>query len=314
MAENIKSISLLDILPSSILQDETVKNSAAAIDWELKKVSELIKEVLLISRIDELPENVIDLLAYQWHVDFYDSGLNVEQKRRLVKTSIAVHKIKGTKEAVEKVVAAVFYNAVVKEWFEYGGEPYYFKISVSSADIVTDDKLTMLRICVASAKNVRSWLDGIELAYTPVDDLEMENKADLFLSLRVDYSDAVDMGVYRYQKPMPYIKPGNWDGSYSFDGSIKYEYGVTLYTANKVYGDAGNRENLYYDDSDSARLDGLTIIMPVSEKILPTRYDGEHAWDGDLLFNGINDKLPNYDMGIHLYIENIDGTEITLEV
>ena len=87
---------LKDIMPQNLLADEQVKNAAEAIDTELKKVSELYKECLLISRIDELPSDIINALARQWHVDFYDDTMPIDTRRKLVKQSIAWHKIKGT--------------------------------------------------------------------------------------------------------------------------------------------------------------------------------------------------------------------------
>ena len=49
-----------------------------AFDQHLQEVSRNIREAFIVSRIHELPENVIDLLAWQWHVDFYEPELQTE--------------------------------------------------------------------------------------------------------------------------------------------------------------------------------------------------------------------------------------------
>lgn len=96
MAE-IKDIRLLDLIPSSIRGDPTVQAAAAALDGELVKVTDAIQNVLMFSRIDVLPEPVLDLLAWQLHVDFYEPvGFSIEKKRALVKQSIDWHRHKGT--------------------------------------------------------------------------------------------------------------------------------------------------------------------------------------------------------------------------
>ena len=40
----------------------------------------------------------------------------------------------GTRAAVELAIRAVFSTATVSEWFEYGGKPYYFRLSVDDTN------------------------------------------------------------------------------------------------------------------------------------------------------------------------------------
>ena len=157
----MESALLKDVMPQNLLADEGVRDAAAAIDTELQKVSELYMECLLIARIDELPSEIIDILARQWHVDFYDDTLPVETKRKLVKESIAWHRIKGTKAAVEKVVRAVFNTGNVHEWFEYEGSPYHFRVDVIESDTIDADEINQVVKSIESTKNTRSWLDGL---------------------------------------------------------------------------------------------------------------------------------------------------------
>lgn len=162
MLKDIQSVSLLDILPGNLLEDAQVYAAAKSLDDELQRVTMACREVLHLPRLDELPEAVLDLLAWQWHVDFYEPvGMDVETKRRLVKKSIAWHRIKGTPAAIEAVASAAFDKTTIKEWYEYGGKPYYFKIITE--DVTTDkDVLNRLRRAVDSVKNTRSLLEEIE--------------------------------------------------------------------------------------------------------------------------------------------------------
>ena len=161
MRKDLQSISLLDILPQNLLADAQIYAAARALDDELQKVTEATRDTLILPRIDELSETVIDLLAWQWHVDFYEPSMSIDTKRRLVCESIAQHRIKGTKAAVEKMVQTVFKEGVVSEWFEYGGEPYHFRIDLLTAPNITQDDTARLLAVVNAAKNVRSWLDEL---------------------------------------------------------------------------------------------------------------------------------------------------------
>ena len=157
----IDHLSLLDILPENLLADEKVYAAAKAVDDELQRLIASCVEVLHLPRLDELPEEVVDLLAWEWHVDFYEPSADIATKRQLVRESIAWHRIKGTKAAVEKMARTVFKGGVVTEWFEYGGEPYHFRIDVLNAPNMTEERRGRLLAVVNASKNTRSWLDEL---------------------------------------------------------------------------------------------------------------------------------------------------------
>ncbi len=58
----------------------------------LLDTSGIMNSVLIYSRFDELPEELVDILAYDLHVDWYDYNYPLEAKRDLVKNSVKVHK------------------------------------------------------------------------------------------------------------------------------------------------------------------------------------------------------------------------------
>ena len=161
MSKDLQSVSLIDILPPNLLADKQIYAAARALDDELQKITAETRNALLLPRLDELSEEVIDLLAWQWHVDFYEPSMSIEIKRQLVRESIAWHRIKGTKAAVEKMAQTVFKGGVVTEWFEYGGEPYHFRIDLLTAPNITQDDTARLLAVVNASKNVRSVLDEL---------------------------------------------------------------------------------------------------------------------------------------------------------
>ena len=101
-------------LPSSISQDRTVQNICDAIGLKLQELNRQAELVLLLPRLDELSETLIDELAWQYHVDFYDSSADITKKRALVKQAIAWHRRKGTPAVVEELCTTVFQSAQVR--------------------------------------------------------------------------------------------------------------------------------------------------------------------------------------------------------
>lgn len=120
MIQGIKEVSLLSILPPVILKDEKMKAAAQALDLHLKKLSADARLVLHLPRLDELPNEVLDELAWQYHCDFYEPAeMDLETKRALIRESLHQHRVKGTKYAVEKLLNTITRGAKVQEWYEY---------------------------------------------------------------------------------------------------------------------------------------------------------------------------------------------------
>lgn len=157
----LKDDSLPQILPSSIASDKTVQDIAKAISAKLQLINRQTELILLLPRLDELSEALIDELAWQYHVDFYDYQADIEKKRALVRNAIAWHRYKGTPAAVEEVCTAVFRTARVFEWFQYDGEPYHFQVRLIEEGVPDEKVIDNLERAIQVTKNTRSWLDGL---------------------------------------------------------------------------------------------------------------------------------------------------------
>lgn len=161
---NLNNIDLLSLQPSYLQQDKFVQALCKALNSYFQKLSDSTKLVYVYGRIDELEEEIIDSLAWQFHVDFYDYTLSLEQKRALVKKSKMLHRIKGTPKAVEEACTTVFGKTKLKEWFEYGGKPYFFGLDVDITEVgASPEELKKLDILIDVYKNKRSWIDYINL-------------------------------------------------------------------------------------------------------------------------------------------------------
>ncbi|WP_025847590.1 phage tail protein I [Paenibacillus ehimensis] len=167
---SIHDISLLDILPPSIVSDEDVKAAALAIDIELKLIADRIKDLTLFYSIDRLPSDWVDELAWQYHVDFYEAGLPIDKRRELVKNSLKTHRIAGTPAAVEELIKTLFGDGRVEEWFEYGGQPYHFRVTTSNPDVTASRAAEFIR-AVKTVQNERSVLESVQLRQTSEQEL-----------------------------------------------------------------------------------------------------------------------------------------------
>ena len=159
---NIEDYFIHKNLPQS-LDNENVQEVAKVVDDTLLSFDKTIAEVLIYPAIDMLGSELINSLAIQMHCDFYDDTLPLAVRRNLVKNSIAWHRIKGTPAAVEQMIQTVYQTGVVEEWFDYGGEPFFFKVNLGDSQITTQKIKNLIKMINVS-KNVRSWLEVLRFS------------------------------------------------------------------------------------------------------------------------------------------------------
>ncbi|GAB3528676.1 phage tail protein I [Photobacterium alginatilyticum] len=116
---------------------------------------------------DKCPEHLLPHLAWALSVDNWDSNWPVERRRQVIKDSIYIHRKKGTRDAVERVVSAIRGDGTkVTEWFEdkTNLQPGDFRVDyVSTGTPVDGAELGKLVPVINSAKNVRSSLKEITI-------------------------------------------------------------------------------------------------------------------------------------------------------
>ena len=159
---NIENYFIHKNLPQS-LDKKNVQEVAKVVDDTLLSFDKTIAEVLIYPAIDMLGSELINTLAIQMHCDFYDDTLPLAVRRNLVKNSIAWHRIKGTPAAVEQMIQTVYQTGVVEEWFDYGGEPFFFKVNLGDSQITTQKIKNLIKMINVS-KNVRSWLEVLRFS------------------------------------------------------------------------------------------------------------------------------------------------------
>ena len=113
----------------------------------------------IYTRISELDEGILDILAKDFNISWYDYDYQLETKRRVVAAAFAVHRRMGTKGAMEKAISAIWPNSTVEEWFDYGGDPFYFRVLVEANDDNGEPiHFDSIDKTVKLYKNERSWL------------------------------------------------------------------------------------------------------------------------------------------------------------
>lgn len=157
---SLSAQNLMATLPQVLQNDPDLAALASSIADILAKRKEEIRRVAIYSRIDDLPEDLLDILAYDFKVDWYNPDYPIEVKRALLKSNWNVHRRLGTKWAVENIITTYFGDGYVDEWFQYGGDPGHFRV-YSSNPSLNENKFAEFLSLLSKVKRASSQLDGV---------------------------------------------------------------------------------------------------------------------------------------------------------
>lgn len=161
---NIQDGELLDLLPSQMNTDTGIICFSYALKAVMDKMLEYETHSMTVNLIDSLPDNILDTLAVEWRTQYYDQSLSIDVKRELIKNTFIWYEKAGTVSAVKNLIAAVFGEAELVEWWDFDeGEqdPGYFDIKTNAE--TTFDQMKKFLAMIRRVKNVRSHLRNIKI-------------------------------------------------------------------------------------------------------------------------------------------------------
>lgn len=186
---NIFNANLTQLVSQSLLEDEKAKQVCEVINIELQRLMTNINFAESAYDVDNATEAVLEHIAWQLNSELFFLGATIEEKKRLVKEAIKLHRRKGTKYAVEHAIQLIFPNATVSEWFEYGGNPYYFKVNNIESRSLRE--ILVIISLINIMKSLRSWIDN---NFTAIDEALID--LNLLLDLDLLITAIYDLNYY----------------------------------------------------------------------------------------------------------------------
>lgn len=188
MSKLVTADNLLTTFPASLSADEKQLALARVTALELVELYEDNDILALYARIDDLDEPLLDILAYDFKVDWWDENYSLTEKRETFKQCWNVKRTLGTPLSSYLAFSAIFQNATIQEWWQYGGNPHYFKIHIELGGVLTDyDKLQRVVNGIRFYKNKRSLLETIEI--------DIEKSTDVFVGFAMQGGTKTEMIV-----------------------------------------------------------------------------------------------------------------------
>jgi phage tail P2-like protein len=153
-------VDLLKLQTKTMQKDQAVQGFTSALNDQLRLLVSEVINVLTYSRIDLIPEDILDILSWQFSVDWYDVDSDLETKRQAINDALIVSQTRGTPAAVQKVIEIYFGDGQVEEWFDYGGLPFHFRVVTNNPE-ATNEKAALLTKAVNSVKRKSTRLESV---------------------------------------------------------------------------------------------------------------------------------------------------------
>ncbi|MFV1473511.1 phage tail protein I [Serratia sp. Z4] len=151
------------------------------------------------------PVELLPYLAWALSVDRWDKNWPAEKKIAAIQQSYWIHRRKGTRAAVRRVIESMGFSATFAEWFDTGDRPGTFRLEIDVRDVgLTEKTLAELNRLISDAKPVSRHLAQLNIAV----------KVSGFIYAATAVHDGNIITVY----PDRYIP----ESDVTYNGSIKY--------------------------------------------------------------------------------------------
>lgn len=161
----LQEAEILKLLPAWMRDDDSVKGLAEGTDEVTRALAARIKLMSRWNQIDQLDEQTLDEMAWELNIQWYDSTAPIETKRAVIRNSDRVYAKLGTPYAVAQIIADYFGTGEVREWYQYGGKPYHFKVLSDNPGLVNEN-LDLFLSLLRTVKRRSAWLDAILICLT----------------------------------------------------------------------------------------------------------------------------------------------------
>lgn len=170
---------LTDALPKTLAEQPWVQALAEASRKMRRRVMAYADRTQLFCDIDEASEEALDALAVELQTPLYKNDYPLTVKRQIVKNSMLYYIRSGTRGAVEELLADIYQGAEVEEWFEYGGEPNYFRVAI-------DISRTTVPVAEMTPAELESWLYSVKRASSALESLSYMIRHAITIGCKVE--------------------------------------------------------------------------------------------------------------------------------
>jgi phage tail P2-like protein len=157
---SLRDAKITDSLPKIIAKEPWAQAMAYAVSRQMGQLMNYANGVLLFANTDNMPDAILDILAVELRLPYYDQSYTTQVKRELIKGAFTYWASTGTVASLAEILVKIFGDAEIEEWFEYGGDPGYFRILTGNPNI-TGNTLEQFKQTAQNVKRLSAWLEEV---------------------------------------------------------------------------------------------------------------------------------------------------------
>ena len=166
---------ITDLLQNDSEYNVEVQALAYALALEKKRIMDEADKTRTLAMIEDLPDEILDVLAVELRSPYYTEDMTIEQKRDVITNSLVWYYRAGTPAAVSGMAAAVFGSGQVVEWFDFDpndGEIIPGEFDIETGAEIQDPQqfMPVIQRIINRVKNTRSHLRSVRflrIIHTP---------------------------------------------------------------------------------------------------------------------------------------------------
>lgn len=157
----LEDINIRKLLPLFMRSGEDNCALADGLSSVLQPLAQQVKRLSTWDHLDMLGNDELDALGDELNIFWYNPDYSLEQKRATILNSDKIYMKLGTVGAVADVVNDIFGGARVEEWFNYGGQPHYFRIIVDNPSSMSKENEAKFLKTLERVKRKSQWLEKV---------------------------------------------------------------------------------------------------------------------------------------------------------
>lgn len=139
MNKGLTAEDFLFSFPYPLATQKNISALAEIFTQQMEALAKKARELLIFPQIDTAPERLLDILAKDFNLEWYDSEQSLSAKRNQIRNAIFTYRHLGTNGAVQRLITSLFSEGYIREWTDYGGKPYHYKIYTVNPNITVGD-------------------------------------------------------------------------------------------------------------------------------------------------------------------------------
>lgn len=157
---SLQNARITDAIPKILAKEPWAQAMAYAVNKQLSRLISYADGIMLQANVEKMPDAVLDVLAAELRLPYYDPSYSTAIKRELIRGGLQYWATVGTPESLTKILINIFGDAEIEEWFEYGGDPGYFRILTTNPN-VSGATLEQFRKTAQDVKRLSAWLEEV---------------------------------------------------------------------------------------------------------------------------------------------------------